>query len=91
MTAGTGLAGLVNLISVNEHQASACYMAGPPVNEIIPLSLQQIVYLIFIMKMFAGHGKSASLRMRSMEMPSVFSAYMICSIIVLLYTKYNDL
>lgn len=57
MTAGTGLACLVNLISVNEHQASACNMAGPPVNEIIPLSLQQIVYLIFIMKMFAGHGK----------------------------------
>ena len=57
MAAGAGLAGLMNLVSVNEHKASACDMVGPSVNEIIPLSLQQIVYLIFIMEMFTGHGK----------------------------------
>ena len=57
MAAGACLAGLMNLVSVNEHKASACDKVGPSVNEIIPFSLQQIVYLIFIVEMFAGHGK----------------------------------
>ena len=57
MASRSGLAGLVDLPPVNEYQASFGHVVGFAVNKVISFSLQQIIDLIFIVEMFAGHGK----------------------------------